>query len=210
MELLPLEALLKTGPIDHADWTYRFFLGWILRVRFRLILSLLPKCRVQRLLEVGYGSGIFLPELARHCEELNGLDIHGHHREVETILWRYGVEVKLHSASMQRIPYPDQCFDSIVSVSALEFVESADEAFAEIRRVLKEGGVFVFVTPGHSWILDLGLKLLSGAEAEKDFERRREGVIPAAKKYFRILDVRVFPKILGSILPVYTAMKVCR
>src|SRR4029078_12268937 len=80
--LLPEEVLVKTGPVDHADWNFRPVLGVIQRARFRLLLDLLGGERVDRLLEVGYGSGVFLPELARRCRSLYGVDIH---REPERV-----------------------------------------------------------------------------------------------------------------------------
>src|SRR5256885_8746113 len=76
LHLLPAEVLVKTGPVDHADWNYRPLLGAIQRSRFRLLLDLLDAERFGRLLEIGYGSGVFLPELARHSRELYGIDIH--------------------------------------------------------------------------------------------------------------------------------------
>ena len=51
---LPLEALIKTGPVDHADWNYKPLLGWIQRERFQLAQTLLPRKPVPRLLEIGY------------------------------------------------------------------------------------------------------------------------------------------------------------
>src|SRR5437899_1843622 len=37
MKLLSQELLIKTGPVDHADWNYRPLLGLISRTRFRLV-----------------------------------------------------------------------------------------------------------------------------------------------------------------------------
>ena len=41
LHLLPEEVLIKTGPVDHADWNFRPILGSIQRSRFRLMLDLL-------------------------------------------------------------------------------------------------------------------------------------------------------------------------
>src|SRR4051794_37118264 len=69
IRLLPYRSLLKTGPVDHADWNYRPLLGWIMGRRFALFRKLLPAGKAGALLEIGYGSGVFMPELARHCNE---------------------------------------------------------------------------------------------------------------------------------------------
>ena len=68
--LLPAEALMRTSEVDHADWNYRPLLGWVQGQRFAAVLSSLPAIRIQRLLEVGYGSGVFMPVLKSKCEEL--------------------------------------------------------------------------------------------------------------------------------------------
>ena len=46
------------------------------RKRYRLVQAVLPAHRVGGVAEIGYGGGIFLPELARHCETLQGIDVH--------------------------------------------------------------------------------------------------------------------------------------
>ncbi len=86
MRLLPRESLIKTGPFDEARWNYRFLVGIIIRQRYRLLERLLQGQRGRRLLEIGYGSGIYLPELARVCDELHGIDVHAMHEEVTRIL----------------------------------------------------------------------------------------------------------------------------
>jgi tRNA G46 methylase TrmB len=65
LSLLPPSALLRTGPVDHADWNYRPLIGTVQRIRFRLVCRLLGNGRFDRLLEIGYGSGVFMPELAK-------------------------------------------------------------------------------------------------------------------------------------------------
>jgi SAM-dependent methyltransferase len=45
------------------------------------------------------------------------------------------------------IPYDDNSFDVVVSANVLEHVQDPDAVFAEIHRVLKPGGFFVFQTP---------------------------------------------------------------
>src|ERR1041384_3326977 len=95
LHLLPQRALVKTGPVDHADWNFRPMLGAIQRSRFRLLLRLLSPQRFDRLLEIGYGSGVFLPELARRCRELHGLDVHEEPERVAAALAAFDVKASL-------------------------------------------------------------------------------------------------------------------
>jgi 2-polyprenyl-3-methyl-5-hydroxy-6-metoxy-1,4-benzoquinol methylase len=82
VDLLAQHQLLPTGPVDHANWNYLPVIGVIQRLRFRLIARLMGGRRFESLLEIGYGSGIFMPELARHAQRLAGVDIHARHVEV--------------------------------------------------------------------------------------------------------------------------------
>lgn len=193
MQLLPREALIQTGPVDHADWNYRPVLGWIQRLRFGLVSRLLPKEKVGKLLEIGYGSGVFLPELARRCEELHGIDIHPRAGEVEARLREYGVAARLVSGSAEGLPYETGTFDVVVAVSCLEFVPDAAKAAVEIRRALKPGGCLVFVTPGKSPVVDWGLKILTGESAKQDYANRRERLMPVMLEQFTIDRQEAFP-----------------
>jgi ubiquinone/menaquinone biosynthesis C-methylase UbiE len=206
VRLLPRDALVKTGPVDHADWNYRPVLGWIQRLRFRLILDLLPRGKVGRLLEIGYGSGVFMPELATRCEELFGIDVHPFAAEVQSRLKEHGVTAELGSGSAEELPYAPSTFDAVVAVSSLEFVPDAAAAAREIRRVLKPGGCLVLVTPGHSPLVDWGLRVLTGASAKQDYAGRREQLMPALESQFACDAKRTFPPVLSGIVCLYTAL----
>ena len=43
LRLLPQSALVTTGDVDHADWNYKPLVGWVQRLRFKLIRKLLAK-----------------------------------------------------------------------------------------------------------------------------------------------------------------------
>ena len=186
MDLLAQHQLLPTGPVDHANWNYLPVIGVIQRLRFRLIARLMEGRRFESLLEIGYGSGIFMPELARHAQRLAGVDIHARHVEVAEVLATNGLAADLRSASMTGTPFADSTFDCAVAISTMEFVDDIDRACAEIRRVLKPGGQFFVVTPSTSPLLDFGLWVLTRQSAKNDFAGRRERVIPALEKHFAI------------------------
>jgi ubiquinone/menaquinone biosynthesis C-methylase UbiE len=204
LHLLPEEILVKTGPVDHADWNYRPLLGAIQRSRFRLLLRLMDGERYDRLLEVGYGSGVFLPELARRCRELHGIDIHEEPERVAASLRKLDVVATLCSGSAERMPFDDGSFNAVVAVSSFEFISDFDRACSEIGRVLAPGGTFFVVTPGDSPILDVGLKLLTGADAKRDYEGRRSAVMPALSRHFRIERSRAFP---NSTFAIYRGLR---
>jgi SAM-dependent methyltransferase len=45
------------------------------------------------------------------------------------------------------LPFPDATFDMVVSVWVLEHLDAPDRVFAEVSRVMRPGGHFVFLTP---------------------------------------------------------------
>jgi ubiquinone/menaquinone biosynthesis C-methylase UbiE len=204
LHLLPEEVLVKTGPVDHADWNFRPLLGAIQRSRFRLLLGLLGHEQFGRLLEVGYGSGVFLPELARRSRDLYGVDIHEKPDRVAESLRKLEVSASLSTASAESMPFQNGFFDAVVAVSSFEFIGDFDRACEEIGRVLSPGGAFFVITPGDSPILDAGLKILTGADAKRDYEDRRKHVLPALKRHFRIAESRDFP---GRIFPIYRGLR---
>jgi ubiquinone/menaquinone biosynthesis C-methylase UbiE len=207
VELLPLDALRKTGEVDHADWNYRPLLGSIQRMRFRLVRDLLSDRRFVRLLEVGYGSGIFLPYLSQCCDELYGVDVHPHAEEVAETLAQRGVATTLFSAGAESLPFDSDFFDCVVAVSALEFIADFETGAREIARVLKQGGSLVAVTPGSTPVVDFGLKLLTGASAKNDYGDRRRAVIPTLLHHFTVQRQLTFPCVGRAIVHLYTGLK---
>ena len=207
MKLLTPDHLIKTGEVDQAAWNYKLLIGWIQRERFRLALTLLNGKHYEKLLEIGYGSGIFMPELKRYCNELFGIDIHKKCSDVSKNLASFNVQAKLHSGSIECTDFEDSYFDCAIVVSALEFVSDIETACREIVRILKPGSNLIVVTPGNSKILDFGLKILTGRSAQKDFDDRREKLLSTLFKYFTLEKCTIWPAIFRSVMPVYTAIR---
>ena len=199
LRLLPRAALVKTSGLDHAAWNFRPVLGAIQRLRFKFARELLGPRRVGRLLEIGYGSGIFLPELELHCAELHGVDIHRRQVEVAEKLAGVGVHPRLRSASATKLPYPDHCFDRVVAVSSLEFIDDLRGACREIRRVLAVRGRLVVVTPSRSAVADLGLKILTGESAKSDYGDRRTGLVETLLEFFDVDERRTVPLLYSAL-----------
>src|SRR5919106_7064093 len=105
--LPPRELVPKTAPDDPIDYYYKPATARLYRARLRLATRLLESEIHESLLEVGHGSGVFLPELARRSRRLAGLDIHTESGRVEEMLRRLGIEADLHEASLFEMPFAD-------------------------------------------------------------------------------------------------------
>jgi len=55
--------------------------------------------------------------------------------------------LELHHADIDDIPLPDQTVDLVMARSVMEHIQNPGAAYAEVHRVLKSGGAFVFLTP---------------------------------------------------------------
>lgn len=208
LNLLPPDALVKTGDVDHADWNHKFLLGNISRARFHLIKRLLGEKRGARLLEIGYGSGVFLPELSKYADEIYGVDVHHEYEKVTEKLAAFNVEVKeLTTGGAEKMIWENDFFDAVVAVSALEFVDDLDSVCEEVKRILKPSGSFLVVTPGQSPLLDFGLKILTGKSAKEDFADRREVILPTLFKHFDVKNQLAFPQFGNSLIKLYTALE---
>ncbi|CAL9447340.1 Ubiquinone biosynthesis O-methyltransferase, mitochondrial [Actinosynnema sp. ALI-1.44] len=206
LKLLPRAGLTPTSDVDHPQWNYLPVLRAVQRRRFRIIVDLLGGTRFGRLLEIGYGSGVFLPELARHCDELHGVDPHPMREQVAANLARHGVVASLATAGVESLPYDDGHFDCLVSVSTLEYVPDIDAACREMRRVLRPGGTLVVCTPGATSVWDLPLRLLT-RQGPGQYGDRRQTLQPALRSRFRVVgEVRV-PNAGGSALRLYTGLR---
>jgi SAM-dependent methyltransferase len=205
VELLAEHLLIATGPVDHGAWNYRPVLGWQQRQRFRMIRKLMGDHRFGDLLEIGYGSGVFAPELVKHCDRYTGIDIHGKNAEVAEVLDSVGIASDLLVGSASAMPFEDNSVDCVVAASVLEFVDDIMATCQEIARVLHpKGRAYVTIT-GDSPILDLGLKIATGESADEDFAERRSHLEDAVRKNFLVDRVVGFPRVSMLGIRVYEA-----
>lgn len=207
LNLLPEKYVIKTGDVDHGNWNFKPFLGIIMRSRFRLITKILAEKYEESLLEIGYGSGVFLPELEKYAKKICGIDIHNKPDEVSKNLLKNNVKAELVCGGAEKMKWKDNSFDIVVAVSALEFVSDLEAVCSEVKRILKPKGSFVLVTPGQSPILDFGFKVLTGKSAKNDFEDRREIILPTLFKHFSVKQELTYPKYGSSLIKLYTGLE---
>ncbi|HIH23864.1 TPA: class I SAM-dependent methyltransferase [Candidatus Woesearchaeota archaeon] len=111
------------------------------------IAALLKKRKATRVLDLGCGSGRNLFFLDKLGFDVAGIDIAP--AGIKTIKDRIkGVDAKVGDI-YTRLPYPDASFDAVISVQVLQHntAPNIKRAIAEIRRILKPGGI-LFLTVG--------------------------------------------------------------
>jgi len=205
---LPDQNLLaQTSSVDYYQWNYKFPLRYVQRYRFKAILDLLGTGIYDRILEIGTGSGIFLPELARHCEQLYACDIHDKMDAVRELCRLTSIKANLVRCSITQTGFDDDAFDVIIGVSMLEFIDDLETAFAEIQRILKKQGVFLIICPQQNPVTDAVLRLFSRRDPDEEFKQSRKKVYLMLEKHFKVNTKISFPKLFGKILPIYCSYK---
>jgi len=99
-----------------------------------------------RVLEVGAGTGFNLPHYPAGVDQLtltDGMD--GMLRRARKRAERVGRKVETTIAPVESLPFEDASFDTVVGSLLLCSVDDQDRALAEIRRVLKPGGQYLFL-----------------------------------------------------------------
>ncbi len=100
-----------------------------------------------RVLDVGCGGGLLAEELARRGCLVTGIDQSA--RSIATARSHAalgGLPIAYDVGPGETLPYPDGAFDVVTCVDVLEHVEDVDAVIAEIARVLRPGGIFLYDT----------------------------------------------------------------
>ncbi len=203
-----INQLSKTGAVDYYYWNYKFPIKYIQLYRFKRIVQLLGEKKYSTLLEVGTGSGIFIPELSKHCDRICACDIHSNFDNIHSLCKQYGISnYDLSTQSIETTNYPDQYFDVVVAVSVLEFVPDVPKALEEIKRILKKDGVFITICPMESKLLDFFLALYTTKKPKDEFGNARQSVAKMLEQNFIVQKKGYMIPIAGKLFPVYTHYK---
>ncbi len=207
--LLPERKFLrKTGVVDYYAWNYSFPISLFQKYRFTIITKLLGETKYPRLLEIGMGSGVFLPELSKHCLKLYACDIHDNYGHIADLLARYKVtNCEVARQDIEATDYPDNFFDAVVAVSVLEFVKDIGKALREINRIMKNDGVFITICPMQNKLLDTLLSIYSEKRPEEEFGDARKYMSKLLEENFRVFSKGPMLPVIGKRFPVYTHYK---
>jgi len=166
-------SLLRTN-IDIAPWQPATALWRAIEVEHLLESGSLPG--EGRGLDLGCGDGSIML-LVRRAKgsrwTLVGLD--PDREELEIALTRQVYDGLL-AAEGDAIPENDESFDFVFSNSVLEHVDSLEPSIAEVSRVLKPSGVFLFTVPSEFFHANLGAPgwlgmIATGTRNSEDYHR---------------------------------------
>jgi len=136
----------------YATHIFPRLMDWVMSGKeFQQLRRLLLQNARGKVLEIGLGTGLNLPHYPEGVSWL-------HAAEPATLLPErliqrgkeatFPVEIKRISA--ETLPFDDRTFDCVVSTWTLCTIPDPVKALREVRRVLKPGGVFLFLEHGRS------------------------------------------------------------
>lgn len=97
-----------------------------------------------KILEIGCGIGTVVFELGRQGCDVTGTDISP--VAIEYGRAKYG-DIHLEVQPAETLTFDDEVFDVVLSFDLFEHIASVDRHVAEVRRVLKRRGYYLFQTP---------------------------------------------------------------
>ena len=115
--------------------------------RFKFFDKFISSWRYLNVLDIGCGGGFTCEFIAKKGATVSGIDLSTvsiktaklHAKESD-------LTIDYRSGTAENLPYQDDRFDVITCVDVLEHVEDVAKVIAEVKRVLKPGGVFLFDT----------------------------------------------------------------
>lgn len=162
-------------------------------------------------LDLGAGAGVNLPYLGR-AERVIAVEPNVHfHPRIEAAGREAGVRVEPVAGVAEALPLETGSLDAVVTTLVLCSVEEPAEALAEIRRVLRPGGRFVFIehvaAPTGSWLRRAQRALrrpwglvADGCRPDRDTDRLIQDTFEHARiERFRVPLGLVSPHVAGVV-----------
>jgi ubiquinone/menaquinone biosynthesis C-methylase UbiE len=144
-----------------------------------------------KLLEVGCGPAVMMPDLLAMGCEVQGVDVSGEMvRRGRQRMAGHPLErrCRLDVGDVERLQFPDASFDAVLCMGVLEYLPGHAQALAEISRVLRPNGVAVFSMPNG---MSAYHATRSAYVKARSLERRLRGrPVPDPVSYNRTIPLR--------------------
>ena len=135
----------------YAEYRQREDKYWWFQGRREIFLSLLeqylpPASEPRQILDVGCGTGTMLGHL-RRFGQAQGVDM-----DPDAVNFTRERGEKASLALGHELPFADASFDLVTALDVIEHIEDVGPALSEIRRVLKDDGIFLCSVPAFMFL----------------------------------------------------------
>lgn len=133
-----------------------FLMNIINRAMYRSIVACIKSNDSAKILDIGYGNGYLIEQLYRKSGAvIYGIDISDDMLKAAYERNKKAVDEKKINLSIGdccNLKFPDNMFDIITSVNTIYFWNDTVKGLSEIRRTLKDGGVFYNLVYSKEWL----------------------------------------------------------
>lgn len=154
-ELVELQQAIYTSKNPTRRWLHCTRRDWIMDALQRYTYE----GRCERALEVGPGSGIYLPVLAGLYKEVAASDVEQAYLKHASALVTLYRNLSLVPDDITHTKLPEGSFDLILCTEVIEHIRDSFAAIAGMHRLLKTGGILVLSTPQRWSPLELTSKI---------------------------------------------------
>ena len=209
LKLLPAEKYQGVNQYDPIKYYYWPIFGRMYRQRVELALG---ECKGgERILEVGFGTGLAFPNLHDIYREIHGIDLTADIKAAKSVFEPMGIPLFLEKGDVLKMPYENGFFDTVLLISILEHLKplEVEQAFAEVKRVLKPGGQVVYGTPVEKPFMVFMFRMLGHDIRDEHFSTEREIATAAYKSFTRghVIEMKSIPPIAGAVYMVGNFVK---
>jgi ubiquinone/menaquinone biosynthesis C-methylase UbiE len=204
LRLLPYQEYKGVQKIYSVIFYYLPIFGGMYRRRVELCLD---QCRGgETILEVGFGSGLTFLNLNQKYKKIYGLDLTCDVNIVKEVFAKHSIQPDLQNGNVLQMSYADNQFDTVLLISILEHLkpDELQQAFAEIKRVLKPNGQIVYGVPIERPFMVFMFRLLGYNIRLHHFSTEKE-VREAAQKVFQktnLIKMKATPSFMGNVYEV--------
>lgn len=110
---------------------------------------ILNKIEEEKILEIGFGTGINLKFYPENVKHIIGIDANeGMLKQAEKKIQNNKIKVEVIHQSSEKLPFKDNSIDAALSTYTLCSIKNVESALKEIYRVLKPEGKYYFLEHG--------------------------------------------------------------
>ncbi len=136
--------LFDTWPKRYEQWFDSPIGAWVKKYETELFLELLSPQKGEHILDVGCGTGVFTVDVVGHGARVTGLDMSL--PMLQCAVRKMSDSFDAFVGDMTALPFEDESFDKVYSMTAIEFVVDAARAVHELSRVTRKNGTIVLTT----------------------------------------------------------------
>jgi len=169
--------------VDYEAWFATHVGAFVARLEEQLILDLLDPKASELILEVGSGTDYFLRAATR--SGARGVGIEPSEEMLAAAVAQTSTSIDHVRGRGESLPFKDECFDALLCMTALEFVQDPHAVLDQATRVVRPGGRLVF-----------GVLNAAGPWARS---RKREGGLWDEAHFFRTAELESLLSPLGTV-----------